>query len=81
VLSEVRYDHERRKGVSLDGGMVNIRAEGWRELKVGAVFDITLKRERNPQTNELEAMPHGEAMAYTAVLVSKEALTPECCGH
>lgn len=76
VLPEVHYDHDQRKGVSLDGGMVNIRGEGWRELKVGAVFDIALKQERNPQTEEWEAMSHGEAIAYTAVLGSKEAFTP-----
>lgn len=76
VLPAVRCDHDQRKGVSLDGGMINIRGEGWRELKVGAVFDITLKLERNPQTDELEAMPHAEASAYTAVLGSKEAFTP-----
>lgn len=76
VLPEVRYDHDQRKGVSMDGGMVNIRGEGWHELKVGAVFDIALKQERNPHTDEWEAMPHGEAIAYTAVLGSKEAFTP-----
>lgn len=76
VLPEMRYDHDQRKGMSLDGGMVNIRGEGWRELKVGAVFDIALKQERSPQTGELEAMPHGEAIGYTAVLGSREAFTP-----
>lgn len=76
VLPEMRYDHDQRKGVSMDGGMVNIRGEGWRELKVGAVFDIALKQERNPQTDEWEALPHGEAIAYTAVLGSTEAFTP-----
>lgn len=76
VLPEMRHDHDQRKGVSLDGGMVNIRGEGWRELKVGAVFDIHLKWERNPQTRELEKMPHGENIHYTAVLGSKETFTP-----
>lgn len=76
VLPEMRHDHDQRKGVSLDGGMVNIRGEGWRELKVGAVFDIHLKWERNPQTRELEKMPHAEHIHYTAVLGSKELFTP-----
>jgi hypothetical protein len=40
VLPDGQYDHDQRKGVSMDGGMVNIRDEGWRELKVGAVFDV-----------------------------------------
>lgn len=76
VLPEMRYDHEQRKGVSLDGGMVNIRGEGWRELKVGAVFDIEMKRERNLRTQELEKVPHGENIQYTAVLGAKEHFTP-----
>lgn len=76
VLPEVRYDHDQRKGVSMDGGMVNIRGEGWRELKVGAVFDIALRWERNPQTHELEQMAHGENIQYTAVLGSKDNFTP-----
>ena len=32
-----RYDPQLRKGVSLDGGMVNIRGEGWKEFKTGVV--------------------------------------------
>jgi len=36
------------KGVSLDGGMVNIRGEGWRELKIGVVFDIATRFEPHP---------------------------------
>src|SRR5262249_49180535 len=32
-----RYQPQLRKGVSLDGGMVNIRGEGWKEFKTGVV--------------------------------------------
>jgi hypothetical protein len=76
VLPDVRYDHDRRKGLSADGGMVNIRGEGWRELKVGAAFDVEIRLERNPQTQELDEMAHGVNTHYTAVLGSKEAFTP-----
>ncbi|MBZ0278001.1 MAG: hypothetical protein K8I60_17775 [Anaerolineae bacterium] len=76
VLPDVRYDHDQRKGVSMDGGMVNIRTEGWRELKVGAVFDVETRLERNPQTQELDEMAHGVNVHYTAVLGTKEAFTP-----
>lgn len=75
-LPDARHDHDQRKGVSLDGGMVNIRAEGWREVKVGAVYDVTLRRERNPQTGELDELPQGVNVHYTAVLGSKERFTP-----
>ena len=29
-LPDEKHDHDQRKGVSMDGGMVNIRDEGWR---------------------------------------------------
>ncbi len=35
-----RYDAQLRKGVSLDGGMVNIRGEGWKEVKTGVVSTL-----------------------------------------
>ncbi|MEA3459297.1 MAG: hypothetical protein U9R11_01225 [Chloroflexota bacterium] len=31
---------EGRKGVAMDGSMVHIREEGWKELKVGCVFGV-----------------------------------------
>jgi hypothetical protein len=36
-LGAAATDHAQVKGVSMEGGMVNIRGEGWKELKVGAV--------------------------------------------
>ncbi len=75
-LPDARYDHHQRKAASIDGGMVNIRGEGWRELKVGAVFDVEMRLERNPQTQKLEEMAHGVDVHYTAVLGSKDAFMP-----
>jgi hypothetical protein len=60
----------------MDGGMVNIRDEGWREVKVGTVFDVDLRLERNPQTGELDEMAHGVNVHYTAVLGTKEDFRP-----
>lgn len=75
-LPDAKYDHDQRKGVSMDGGMVNIRDEGWRELKVGTVFDVELRLERHPQTHELDEMAHGVNVHYTAILGTKDAFTP-----
>lgn len=75
-LPDARHDHDQRKGVSMDGGMVNIRDEGWRELKVGTVFDVELRLERNPQTQELDEMAHGVNVHYTAVLGTKDDFKP-----
>lgn len=76
ALPDARHDHAQRKAVSLDGGMVNIRGEGWREMKVGAVFDVETRLERHPQTHLLDAMAHGVKVHYTAVLGTKEDFTP-----
>jgi hypothetical protein len=76
VPPDVRYDHDQRKGVSVDGGMVNIRGEGWRELKVGTPFDVEIRLERHPQTQELDEMAHGVNVHYTAVVGSKSEFTP-----
>lgn len=61
-------DHYQRKGVSMDGGMVHIRAEGWKEFKVGTVFDIGMKPELDPLTDEWADVAHAESITYTAVL-------------
>ena len=76
VLPDARADHAVPKGVSLDGGMVNIRGEGWKEVKVGTVYDIELRLERDPNTAELVEMPHAVNIAYTAVLGDVVAFAP-----
>jgi hypothetical protein len=65
-----------RKGVSLDGGMVNIRAEGWKEFKAGTVYDVEQRWERDPKTRELVQVPHGVHIGYTAVLGSPSDFAP-----
>ena len=64
--------HERSMGVAMDGGMMNVRKEGWKELKVGTVFDIEPRVEMDPVTQE--RTPHGHAVcnSYVAVLGGPE---------
>lgn len=69
-------DHTQAKGVSLDGGMVNIRGEGWKEIKVGAVYDVELRLERDARTGEYADFPHAQPVAYTAVLGDVEQFSP-----
>ena len=75
-LPDAKHDHDQRKGISMDGGMVNIRGEGWREMKVGTVFDVDLRLERNPQTGEFDEMAHGVNVHYTAILGTKDDFKP-----
>jgi hypothetical protein len=41
-----------KMGVAMDGTMIHIRTEGWKELKVGCVFEIGTRIARDPQTQE-----------------------------
>lgn len=75
-LGAASSDHTQVKGVSMDGGMVNIRDEGWKELKVGAVYDVALRLERDARTAEYAEFPHAQQLAYTAVLGDVEQFSP-----
>lgn len=75
-LGAVSSDHAQVKGVSLDGGMVNIRGEGWKEIKVGAVYDVTWRLEHDERTGEYAEFPHAQQIAYTAVLGDVEQFRP-----
>ena len=76
VLPPPGLDHQQRKGVSMDGGMVNIRHEGWKEFKVGAIYDVEQRPEPDPVTGELVEQAHGVNITYTAVLGSVEQFAP-----
>jgi len=60
--------HERPMGVAMDGGMMNIRQEGWKELKVGTVFEIAQRWESDPVTQEKLLQAHAVENSYVAVL-------------
>ena len=61
-------------GVAMDGMMVPIRQEGWKELKVGAVFDIDVRLGRDEQTHEPIQMAHAVHNSYVAHLGGPETL-------
>ena len=70
-----------RKGISLDGGMVHIRNEGWKEFKVGTIFDTQPRRVRDPQTREWVTLPQGINVTYCAVLGSVTEFAPAFWRH
>jgi len=55
---------------------MSIRHEGWREIKVAAVFDIDVKLERDPHTG-LGDYAHGVNIHYRALLGSKDEFAPQ----
>lgn len=60
------------KGVALDGATVNIRAEGWKELKVGSVFDVAARPTRDPVTGDLVELAQAVHTTYVAHLGGPE---------
>lgn len=59
--------------LSMDGGMVNIRQEGWKELKVGLIGDVV---SIDPPESSVIPEVHTVPRSYTAVLGDVEAFAP-----
>jgi len=53
---------------SLIGMMLNVRQEGWKELKVGAVFEIEVRLAKDTHTREPVEMAHAVRNSYVAHL-------------
>jgi hypothetical protein len=58
--------------VALDGMMVHVRQEDWKELKVGAVFDIEVRLGKDEHTHESVQLAHAVHNSYAAHLGGPE---------
>ena len=70
VAGEVRGAQDM--GVAMDGAMVNVRQEGWKELKVGCVFEVEVRPTRDPQTSDRVDLAHAVHNSYVAHLGGPE---------
>lgn len=75
-LPPAGHDHAVPKAVSLDGGTLYVRGEGWKEFKVGSVGDIVVTPDLDPVTHDWEDRAHTVKVAYQAVLGDVAAFTP-----
>lgn len=62
----------RRMGVSMDGTMVHIREEGWKELKVGCTFELEVRPTWRDKTQEWEDLAHAVGNQYVGHLGGPE---------
>jgi hypothetical protein len=69
-------DHKQQQGVSMDGGMVNVRGEGWKEFKVGVIYDVEPCERFDPMTQEPVDRVQAQHMRYTAVLGTVDEFRP-----
>jgi hypothetical protein len=76
VLGDEREDHDLPQGVSMDGGMVHIRGEGWKEFKAGVVYAVESQPGLDPLTGETVDQPCARQSRYTAVLGDVEQFGP-----
>ncbi|MBI3732798.1 MAG: hypothetical protein HY259_04990 [Chloroflexi bacterium] len=70
VPGEVRQSTDR--GVAMDGAMVHVRAEGWKELKTGCVFEIERRPAPDPASAATVELAHAVQNSYVAHLGGPE---------
>lgn len=63
----------KEMGVAMDGVLIPLRKEGFKELKVGNVFDIAPGWEIDAESGEVIECAHAIHNSYTAVLGGPEA--------
>jgi hypothetical protein len=69
----LRESHSQgRKGVSMDGTMIYIRGEEWKELKVGCFFDVVVLPTVDPQTKDRLDLGHALHNSYVSHLGGPE---------
>jgi hypothetical protein len=61
-------------GVALDGSMMHIRDEGWKEFKVGCVFEVEVRPTRDRESGEWEELAHAVNNSYRAHLGGPEVI-------
>lgn len=59
-------------GAAMDGGMIHIRQEGWKELKIGGVFEVDIHPVWDPKIGEVVDLPYGVNQSYVAHLGGPE---------
>jgi hypothetical protein len=67
--AEVR---DQRLGVAMDGFMVHVVDEGWKEMKLGAVFELGQRPARDERTGEEGLQPQAINTSYAAHLGGPE---------
>lgn len=63
-----------RMGVSMDGTMIYVRGEGWKELKIGSVFDVEVRPTLDRETGDRIEAAHAVNNTYAAHLGGPKVL-------
>ena len=63
----------QRMGLAVDGAMIHIRDEGWKEFKVGCVYDVVLETRIDERTGDQGEFGHASEPSYVVHLGGPEA--------
>lgn len=64
--------HNQRMGFGLDGWMVNIRQEGWKEVKTATIYEVELHEVADDKTGDMVERATATAQSYIAHLGGPE---------
>lgn len=65
---------DQRMGAGLDGLLIHLREEGWKEVKIGTVFEVEVEPTRDPLTQEWVEAAHATHNSYVAHLGGAETV-------
>ena len=66
--------NDQRMGVAMDGAIIFIRDEGWKEVKIGNVFDIAVSRHKEKESGEVVDLAHAVNNSYVVHLGGPDLL-------
>jgi hypothetical protein len=61
-------------GIAIDGAMIHIEDEGWKEFKLASVFDVELAEREDPRTGDRGLFGHAVRTSYVVHLGGREPL-------
>lgn len=65
---------DQRMGVAMDGAIIFIREEGWKEVKIGTVFDVAVDSTLEEKSGEIEEVAHAVNTRHVAYLGGPDVL-------
>jgi len=65
---------DQRMGVAMDGAIIPIKDEGWKEIKIGTIFDIAVSAHKDKESGEMIELAHAVNNSYVAHLGGPDPL-------
>ena len=81
IPGQAEVKSERRLGAAMDGSMIYIRGEEWKELKCGCFFEVELTPSFEPETKEVIEIGHATRTSYISHLGGPRAFWAQAMGR